>query len=48
MEQAVNLRVQMGYHELDSPPWVITYWVFILGYSQIFLNKRLLKNLEKS
>jgi hypothetical protein len=37
----------MGHHELDSPPWVITYWVFILGYFQSLLNKLLLRDLEK-
>jgi hypothetical protein len=47
MEQAVNLRVQMGFHEPNLPPWVVVSWVFILGYSQNILNKSLLKNLEK-
>jgi hypothetical protein len=28
-----QLRVQMGYYELDSSPWVIANWVFVLGYS---------------
>jgi hypothetical protein len=48
MEQAINLRVQMGYHEPNLPPWVTAYWVFILKYSHNLLNKSLLKNLEKS
>jgi hypothetical protein len=29
----LGYRVQMGYHEPHSPPWVIAYWVFILEYS---------------
>jgi hypothetical protein len=28
-----QIRVQLGYYEPNSPPWVIANWVFILGYS---------------
>ncbi len=28
-----QLKVQMGYYELDLSPWVIANWVFVLGYS---------------
>jgi hypothetical protein len=39
--------VQTGYCELDPPPWVTAYWVFILQYSWNLLNKSLFKNLLK-
>ncbi len=29
----LGYRVQNGYHEPQSPPWVTTYWVLILEYS---------------
>ncbi len=39
--------MQTGYCELDPPPWVTAYWVFILQYSWNLLNKSLFKNLLK-
>jgi hypothetical protein len=36
----------MGYHELDLPPWMTAYWVFILGYSWNLVNNFFFKSLK--
>jgi len=48
MERVILCWVQTRSHELDLPPWVTIYWVFILKYSWNLLNTNLFKNLEKS
>jgi hypothetical protein len=38
LENVNTYKVQRGYHEPNMPPWVIAYWVFILGYFKNILN----------
>ncbi len=42
------IKVQTRYHELHPPPWVTTYWVFILKYFKNILNKLLCYGLHKT
>jgi hypothetical protein len=40
--------VQTGYHDLDLPPWVTTYWMFTQRYFKNLLNNFFFKKIEKS